>query len=59
MLFGINLILVFGLLNLALIVFQLLSGLRVIKVPMAVHRGTGILLCVCAVIHGAFAFLVS
>jgi len=57
--FGINFILVFGLLNLLLIVFQLLSGFRIVKVTFSMHRKCGFVLCVLAFCHGALAFLVS
>ncbi len=49
---GVSIILIGGLVNLILLLFQLLSGLRYIKVPFGVHRKTGILLVFCAVIHG-------
>jgi len=58
MIFGTNLILVLGLLNLLLMVFQLLSGFRVVKVPFSVHRKCGLLLCILALCHGFLAFLV-
>jgi hypothetical protein len=54
---GVSIILIGGIINMALILFQLLSGLRYIKVPFGVHRKTGILLVFCAIIHGLLGFL--
>lgn len=54
---GVSIILIGGLVNLALLLFQLLSGLRYIKVPFGIHRKTGIILVVCAVIHGILGFI--
>ena len=56
---GISIILILGLINLALLVFQLLTGLRYIKVRFGVHKGSGILLFVLALIHGALGLLAS
>jgi hypothetical protein len=55
---GVSIILILGIINLLLLMFQMGTGLRWIKVPYAVHRKTGILLFICAVIHGGLAFLV-
>jgi len=54
---GISIILIGGLINLILLLFQLLSGLRYIKVPFGVHKKTGIVLVFCAVIHGILGFI--
>ncbi len=54
---GSSLILILGLINFLLLSFQLASGLRWLKVPMGVHRRTGILLAVCATLHGVLALL--
>jgi hypothetical protein len=54
---GVSIILIGGIINMALILFQLLSGLHYIKVPFGVHKKTGILLVFCAVIHGILGFL--
>ncbi len=56
---GISIILIIGLCNLLLICFQLLSGLRVIKVGVKTHKKTGILLLALAIIHGGLAFLAN
>jgi len=39
------------------VLFQLLSGLRAIRVPMGVHRKTGIALAILAALHGLLAIL--
>ena len=54
---GVSIILIGGLVNLTLLLFQLLSGLHYIKVPFGVHKKTGILLVVCAIIHGILGFI--
>jgi hypothetical protein len=40
-----------------LLLFQVSSGLRWIKVPFGVHRKTGLTLFVIAIIHGTLAIL--
>ncbi|RPI96106.1 MAG: hypothetical protein EHM32_04020 [Spirochaetales bacterium] len=54
---GVSIILILGLVNMALLVFQLLSGLRVLRVPIAIHRRMGILLVVIAILHATLAFM--
>ncbi len=54
---GVSIILLLGIANMLLVLFQLLSGLRVIRVPMGVHRKTGIALAVFAALHGILAML--
>jgi len=54
---GVSIILIFGILNFVLLLFQMSSGLRWIKVPMKVHRKTGITLFFSALIHGTLAVL--
>ena len=56
---GVSIILVLGILNMLLILFQLSTGLRWIKVPYKVHRGTGIILLISAFLHAFFAFLAN
>ncbi len=46
-----------GLVNLCLLFFQLLSGLKKIEVPVGIHRKSGIALFIIAVIHGIIAVL--
>lgn len=50
---------ILGLINLLLLFFQMSTGLRWIKVPMAIHRKTGITLFIMAIIHGTLAFLLG
>ena len=49
---GISIILILGVINILLILFQLSSGLRLIKVRFVTHRKTGIALLVSASLHG-------
>ena len=48
---------ILGIVNLLLLLFQLSTGLRWIKVPMGIHKKTGITLFVAAITHGTLAFL--
>jgi hypothetical protein len=54
---GVSLILILGILNFILLAFQLSSGLRWIRVPLGVHRRTGILLVASGTVHGGLALL--
>jgi hypothetical protein len=54
---GISIILILGICNFALILFQLATGLRLIKVRLGVHKKTGMALMVLAFIHGTLALL--
>ena len=45
----------FGIINLFLVLFQVSSGLRFLKVSFAVHKKTGLLLLLTALIHGGLA----
>jgi hypothetical protein len=54
---GVSIILILGLCNLSLIVFQLASGLRLIRVRIGLHKKTGILLLIISVLHGGLALL--
>lgn len=56
---GISVILLLGILNFLLILFQLSSGLRWIKVPFGVHKRIGITLFVSATLHAIAAILAS
>ena len=56
---GVSVILVLGLINMILILFQLSSGLRWIKVPIRMHRRTGMSLFVSAAVHGILAYLAN
>lgn len=54
---GISIILVLGVVNMVLLLFQLLSGLRIITVPFGLHRKTGIALFCVAVVHGSLGLI--
>ncbi|MBM4338242.1 MAG: hypothetical protein FJ110_01735 [Deltaproteobacteria bacterium] len=56
---GISIILLLGILNFLLILFQLSTGLRWIKVPFGVHKKTGVTLLISATLHALGAFLTS
>jgi hypothetical protein len=56
---GISVILILGILNFLLILFQLSSGLRWIRVPFGVHRRTGITLLASASLHATLAIFAS
>ena len=59
MIFGIDIILWFGIINLILILFQILSGLRMIKVKYKLHKTLGIVLFFTAFIHGIYALVIN
>ena len=50
-------VLILGITNFVLLLFQISSGLRWIKISMTLHRKTGILLFISALIHGTLAIL--
>ncbi|MFH0789227.1 MAG: hypothetical protein V2B13_16640 [Pseudomonadota bacterium] len=54
---GLSIILILGIVNFLLLLFQLATGLRWIKVPFGVHKKTGIVLFVMAAIHGLLGIL--
>jgi len=56
---GVSIILILGILNMVLILFQISSGLRWIKVPFGVHKRTGIALFFSAGLHALFAILAN
>jgi hypothetical protein len=56
---GVSIILILGILNLVLALFQLTTGMRWVKVPFRIHRASGILLVISALIHGCLAVLVN
>ncbi|OFX88523.1 MAG: hypothetical protein A2W99_08980 [Bacteroidetes bacterium GWF2_33_16] len=59
MLFNINIILWLGIINIFLVLFQLLSGLRYIKVKYKYHKSLGIILFFTAMIHGIYALIIN
>ncbi|MBP1722314.1 MAG: hypothetical protein H6Q44_19 [Deltaproteobacteria bacterium] len=56
---GISIVLILGVINFLLLLFQLSSGMRWIKVKMTVHRKTGITLFFVALCHAVLAYLAS
>jgi len=48
-----------GIINLVLVWFQISSGRRWLKVPITVHRKTGIALVISGTVHGVLAMLVQ
>ena len=56
---GISLIYILGIINFLLLLFQLFTGLRWIKVKFGVHRTTGVLLFIVASIHGFLGVLAN
>jgi hypothetical protein len=56
---GVPIILMLGILNFLLILFQLSTGLRWIKVPFGVHKKSGMILLISATLHAVLAFLAS
>jgi hypothetical protein len=56
---GVSVILILGIINFFLLLFQFCTGLHWIKVKFGIHRRTGILLFVLATIHGLLGFLAN
>jgi len=56
---GISIILILGIVNFLLLLFQLSTGQHWIKVKFGVHRKAGILLLILATIHGLLGLLAS
>lgn len=54
---GVSLVLLLGIVNFILLAFQLSTGLRWIRVPLGVHRRTGMILAVSGTVHGGLALL--
>jgi hypothetical protein len=54
---GVSIILILGIINFLLLLFQVSSGMRWIKVKMTLHRKTGIILLITAFFHGLLAIL--
>lgn len=50
-----SLILPLGIVNLALVAIQVLSGLKIVKIPYKSHKYFGIALGVGALLHGTIA----
>jgi hypothetical protein len=54
---GLSIILILGILNLVLALFQLSTGMHWVKIPIRIHRASGILLVISALLHGSLAML--
>ena len=54
---GISIVLILGIINFLLILFQLSSGLRLIKVSFLTHRKTGIALLISGSLHALLGIL--
>ncbi len=54
---GISLVLLLGIINLILVVFQVSTGKKWLKVNFTWHRRLGILLLFTAIIHAVLAYL--
>ena len=54
---GVSVVLLLGIVNLLLVLIQLSSGLRWVRVKMTLHRKIGILLFFTALLHGFLAYL--
>jgi len=54
---GVSIVFILGICNFLLLLFQISSGLRWIKVPMRIHRKTGITLFITALTHGTLGIL--
>lgn len=52
-----SIILLLGIANFLLLLFQLLTGMHWIRVRLRIHRKAGVLLLVVAGVHGLFALL--
>jgi hypothetical protein len=56
---GVSIILILGILNMLLILFQISTGLRWIKVSFQVHKRTAIVLFFSAAFHAVLAIIAS
>jgi len=54
---GISIILILGIINVALVLFQMSTGLRWIKASFQVHKKTGVALFFSAALHAFLAIL--
>ena len=54
---GVSIILILGIINMALVLFQMSTGLRWLKISYSVHKKTGIILFFGAVLHAFLAIL--
>lgn len=59
MISGVSIILILGILNMLLILFQISTGLRWIQVPFHVHKRTAIVLFFSAALHTILAIFAN
>ncbi|HET98517.1 MAG TPA: hypothetical protein ENN98_07510 [Desulfurivibrio alkaliphilus] len=52
---GVPIILLLGITLFLLLIFQLMSGLRIIKASFATHKKVGMLVVILAMVHGLLA----
>jgi hypothetical protein len=57
--FGISVVLLLGVVNFFLIIFQFISGMHYIKVNYKLHKKTGIVLFITGILHGILAVLAN
>ncbi len=57
--FGVSIVLLLGVINFFLLLFQFLSGLHYIKVNYKVHKRTGVILFITGTLHGILAILAN
>lgn len=56
---GVSIVLILGIINIVLILFQISTGQRWIRIPFPIHKRTGIALFFCATLHALLAFLAN
>lgn len=56
---GVSIILILGILNFFLLMFQFLSGRRIIRVSPSVHRNMGTVFLIAALAHGILGILAN
>lgn len=54
---GVSLVLILGILNLVLVLFQVSTGKKWLRVNFAWHRRLGLVLLLTAIAHGVLAYL--
>jgi hypothetical protein len=57
--FGVSIIIILGIINLFLLIFQLLSGLHIIQVKIGIHKKTGITFFITGLLHGILGILAN
>lgn len=57
--FGVSIIMILGIINFFLLLFQLLSGLHILNVKIGIHKKTGIIFAITGFLHGILAILAN